>query len=84
MMADENNNETPKVDNAGGTPTPTLASTEAADNQSTAAGDPSQPAEREGRGGRRERGDRGGRGRGRGGRDDRRGGRGQRRMMAKS
>ena len=78
MMADENNNETPKVDNAGETPTPTLASTEAADNQSTAAGDPSQPAEREGRGGRRERGDRGGRGRGRGGRDDRRGGRGQR------
>ncbi|QNE06716.1 30S ribosomal protein S5 [Croceicoccus marinus] len=54
-----------------------MASTEAADNQSTAGGDPSQPAEREGRG-RRERGDRGGRGRGRGGRDDRRGGRGQR------
>ena len=75
MMADENNNETP-IDNAGQTPTPTMASTEAADNQSTAGGDPSQPAEREGRG-RRERGDRGGRGRGRG-RDDRRGGRGQR------
>ncbi len=75
-MAEENNNETP-IDNAGPTPTPTMASTEAADNQSTAGGDPSQPAEREGRG-RRERGDRGGRGRGRGGRDDRRGGRGQR------
>ncbi|ARU17234.1 30S ribosomal protein S5 [Croceicoccus marinus] len=75
-MAEENNNETP-IDSAGQTPTPTMASTEAADNQSTAGGDPSQPAEREGRG-RRERGDRGGRGRGRGGRDDRRGGRGQR------
>ena len=56
-MADENNNETPKVDNAGETPTPTLASTEAADNQSTAAGDPSQPADREGRGGRGQRED---------------------------
>lgn len=75
MMAEENNNETPVVDNEGSTPTPTVASTEAADNQSTEAGDPSQP--REGRGGRGGRGrggnDRGGRGRGR--RDDRRGNR---------
>ncbi len=81
MMAEENNNETPVVDNAGSTPTPTVASTEAADNQSTEAGDPSQPREgRGGRGGRGrggndrgERGERGGRGRGR--RDDRRGNR---------
>nr|WP_082924503.1 30S ribosomal protein S5 [Croceicoccus pelagius] len=80
-MAEENNNETPVVDNAGSTPTPTVASTEAADNQSTEAGDPSQPREgRGGRGGRGrggndrgERGERGGRGRGR--RDDRRGNR---------
>jgi len=81
MMAEENNNETPVVDNAGETPTPTVASTEAADNQSTANADPAQPREeRQGRGGRgggagRERGERGGRGRGRGGRDDRRGNR---------
>ncbi len=67
MMAEENNNETPQVDNAGETPTPTVASTEAADTQSTAAGD--APTEREGRG-RRERGDRGGRGRGRGQREE--------------
>jgi len=75
-MADENNNETPVVDNAGSTPTPTVASTEAADNQSTAAGDPAQPREGRdgGRGGRRERGERGGRGR-RDRRDDRRGNR---------
>nr|WP_225899629.1 30S ribosomal protein S5 [Croceicoccus gelatinilyticus] len=77
-MAEENNNETPVVDNEGSTPTPTVASTEAADNQSTEAGDPSQPREgRGGRGGRgrggNDRGDRGGRGRGR--RDDRRGNR---------
>ncbi|AKM11577.1 30S ribosomal protein S5 [Croceicoccus naphthovorans] len=48
-----------------------MASTEAADNQSTAAGDPSQPREDQGREGR------GGRGRGRGGND--RGERGERR-----
>ena len=66
------------VDNAGSTPTPTTTSTEAADNQSAAGGDPSQPRGRGGRGGGRgnDRGGRdGGRGRGRG-RDDRRGGRG--------
>ncbi|WP_082835857.1 30S ribosomal protein S5 [Croceicoccus bisphenolivorans] len=81
-MAEENNNETPVVDNEGSTPTPTVASTEAADNQSTEAGDPSQPREgRGGRGGRGrgndrggERGERGGRGR-RDRRDDRRGNR---------
>ena len=75
MMADENKTEeTPVVENAGETPTPTVTSTEAADNQSAAAGDPAQPQEaREGGRGRRERGERGGRGRGRGGRDDRRG-----------
>ncbi|RVQ69734.1 30S ribosomal protein S5 [Croceicoccus ponticola] len=59
---------------------PTVASTEAGDNQSTAGGDPSQPRGGRGaRGGRNDRaggggdrgGDRGGRGRGR--RDDRRG-----------
>ncbi len=67
-----------KVDNAGSTPTPTVASTEAADNQSTAAGDPSQPrGGRGGRGGRDNNRNGGGRdgGRGRGGRDNRRGGR---------
>ncbi|MGV2495741.1 30S ribosomal protein S5 [Pelagerythrobacter aerophilus] len=67
--------EEPKVDNAGSTPTSTTAPTEAAENQSAQAGDPSQPRGRGGRGG----GDRGGRdggGRGRGrGRDDRRGNR---------
>ena len=69
------------VDNAGSTPTPTTTSTEAADNQSAAGGDPSQPRGRDGgRGGRgggrgNDRGGRdGGRGRGRG-RDDRRGNR---------
>ncbi|MXO66103.1 30S ribosomal protein S5 [Altererythrobacter endophyticus] len=80
-MAEENNTqETPKVDNAGSTPTPTTAPTEAAENQSAEAG--AQPQQREnnnrggrGRGGRDDRG--GGRGRGRGGRDDRRGGRNQ-------
>ncbi|HEX2793688.1 MAG TPA: 30S ribosomal protein S5 [Croceicoccus sp.] len=74
-MADENNNET--VDNAGSTPTPTTATTEAFDNQSTAGGDPSQPREGRGRrGGERgdRGGDRGGRGR-RDRRDDRRGNR---------
>ena len=85
MMADENNTETSAenaevvVDNAGSTPTPTTASTEAADNQSAEAGDPAQPRERGGRGGRG--GGRGGRddrgGRGGRGRDDRRGGRGR-------
>lgn len=78
MMADENNNqETPVVDNGGATPTPTTAPSEAGDNQSAAGGDPSQP--REARGGRGGRGGRdggrdrdGGRGRGRGRRDDRR------------
>lgn len=63
--------EAPVADNAGSTPTPTTASTEAADNQSAEAGDAAQP--REARGGRGGRDDRGGsRGRGRG-RDDRRG-----------
>lgn len=74
--------EEPKVENAGSTPTPSVSPTEAAENQSAAAGDPSQPRERQdgrggrggGRGGRDDRG--GGRGRGRG-RDDRRGGRGR-------
>ena len=63
----------PVIDNAGSTPTPAVATTEAADNQSAAGGDPAQPA-RQGRGNRGgERGDRGAnRGRGRG-RDDRRG-----------
>lgn len=69
----------PKVDNGGSTPTPTTASTEAADNQSPAGGDPAQPRGRQdnrgGRGGRGGGGRDGGRGRGRGGRDDRRGGR---------
>ena len=80
-MADENNNQTANaeetnvaaVENEGSTPAPSTASSEAADNQSTAPGDPSQPRGR-GRGGERgDRGERGGRGRGRGGRDDRRG-----------
>ncbi len=66
----------PVVDNAGSTPTPTVASTEAADNQSAAGGDPSQPRERQnrGRGGRDGGPGGGGRGRGRG----RDGGRGRR------
>ena len=92
MMADDNNKPAtavtdnavtpePRIDNAGSTPTPSTATSEAADNQSTAPGDPSQPrGPRGGRGGRGGgRDDRGGggdrgRGRGRGGRDDRRGG----------
>ena len=66
------------IDNAGSTPTPSMASTEAADNQSAAAGAPSQP--RTNRGGNNNRGGQGGpggnRGGGRGGRDNnRRGGR---------
>ena len=69
--------EPPAVENAGATPAPTTAETEASQNQSAASGDPVQP--RQGRGGRGGRGggggDRGGRG---GRRDDRRGGRGQR------
>ena len=70
--------EEPKIDNAGSTPTPTTAETEASENQSAAGGDPAQPAERSGgRGGRggRDGGGRdgGGRGRGRGGRDGNRG-----------
>ncbi len=81
MMADENNTEnnpenveaqTPAVENAGATPTPTTAETEASRNQSPAGG--AAPPPRQGRGGQgRERGDRGGRGRGGRGRDDRRG-----------
>ncbi|MDR7103549.1 30S ribosomal protein S5 [Croceicoccus sp. BE223] len=81
-MADENNNATPEqtvADNAGSTPTPTTATTEAFDNQSTAGGDPSQPREaRDGGRGRRGGGDRGGERGGRGRRDrrdDRRGNR---------
>jgi len=65
----------PVIDNAGSTPTPTVATTEAFDTQSPASGDPTPPREaRGGRGGGRD--NRGG-GRGRGGRDDRRGGRGR-------
>lgn len=85
MMADETkNNEETKVTNEGSTPTPTMATTEAAENQSPAQADDGQARTRDnarggrggggGRGGRDDRG--GGRGRGRGGRDDRRGGRG--------
>ena len=87
MMADDNNTDTtgstPVVDNAGSTPTPSTAPSEAYDNQSPASGDPSQP--RGGRGGRGGRGrdgggpgggnrdgNRGRDGRGRGRRDDRR------------
>lgn len=82
MMAEENNNqETAVAENAGTTPTPTTAPSEAGENQSPAGGDPSAPREarneRGGRGGRGGRdggrgGDRDGRGRGRGRRDDRR------------
>ena len=76
--AAEAKSEDVKVDNAGSTPTPTMATTEAADNQSAAAGDPSQPrGNRNNRGGGRDnnRGGGGGRdgGRGRGGRDGGRG-----------
>ncbi len=66
----------PRIDNAGSTPTPTTAPTQAAEAQSAESGDPVEPRTPRGRGGDRG-GDRGGRGgRGRGGRDDRRGGRG--------
>ena len=82
MMADENTNG--PTDNA--TPTPSLAPSEAFENQSAASGDPSEPrtprdAPQNARGGRGGRGrgdgggrggDRDGRGRGRGRRDDRR------------
>ncbi len=68
------------VDNAGSTPTPAVAKTEAATNQSSAAGDPSKPREnpRNARGGNNRSGGGGqnNRGGGRGGRDgNRRGGR---------
>ncbi len=72
----------PVIDNAGSTPTPTMAATEAFDNQSSTGGAPSQP--RSGRGGNNNRGGQGGnrdggqggRGRSGGGRDNnRRGGR---------
>ncbi len=71
--------EAPVIDNAGSTPTPAVTTTEAAINQSPAAGDPSQPRSnpRNARGGNN-RGGGGGnnRGGGRGGRDgNRRGGR---------
>jgi small subunit ribosomal protein S5 len=76
--------EQPVIDNAGSTPTPTVAPSEAFENQSPAGGDPAQPREareggrggnRGGGGGRDNRGGGGG-GRGRGGRDNnRRGGR---------
>jgi len=71
----------PVIDNAGSTPTPTLATTEAFDNQSPAAGAPSQPRSNNRGGGNRgggqggQGGPGGNRGRG-GGRDNnRRGGR---------
>ena len=64
--------EEPKIEQGGSTPTPSTASTEAAENQSAAAGDPSQPRGRGSRGGR-DGGRDGGRGRGRGGRDGNRG-----------
>ena len=83
MMADENNTENAEaqveanVD--GATPTPTLATTEAAENQSPAQADEGRPqgarGQRGGRGGNRDDNRGGGRGRGRGGRDDRRGNR---------
>jgi len=76
MMADENKTENAEAQVEanidGATPTPTTASTEAADNQSPAQADEGRPRQRGGRGGRDN--DRGGRGRGRG-RDDRRGNR---------
>ena len=84
-MADETKNEDVKVDNAGSTPTPTTAPSEAGINQSPAQGAEGQPRTRDsnrgsgggGRGGRNDnRG--GGGGRGRGGRDGGRGGRGGR------
>jgi small subunit ribosomal protein S5 len=74
--------EEPKIAQAGSTPTPTMAPTEASDNQSAASGDPT-PQRGRGRGGDRGGSGGGDRGRGRGGapggrggRDDRRGGRG--------
>ncbi|VVT12484.1 30S ribosomal protein S5 [Erythrobacter sp. EC-HK427] len=82
MMADETNNTeetTPEavVDNAGATPTPTTAETEAHANQDAAQGDEGRARGAQGqRGGRGGRGDNrgGGRDGGRGrGRDDRRG-----------
>ncbi len=84
MMADENNTEETKVTNEGSTPTPTMATTEAAENQSPAQADDGNARTRDnarggrggGGGGRGGRDDNRGRGRGRGGRDDRRGGRG--------
>ena len=79
-MADETKNEDVKVENAGETPAPTTAPTEAAENQSAAQGAEGQPRENNrgggggrGRGGRNNDNRGGGRGRGRGGRDDRRG-----------
>ncbi len=80
MMADETKNEeTPVVDNAGSTPTPSMAPTEAFETQSAESGEPTQPRGRNDRGGGGDRGGRGGRGggdrggRGGRGRDDRRG-----------
>ncbi|WP_420807543.1 30S ribosomal protein S5 [Aurantiacibacter odishensis] len=83
-MADENKNEETGAEAQveqnieGSTPTPTLETTEAAENQSPAQADEGRPRQRGGRGGNRDdnRGGGGGRGRGRGGRDDRRGNRG--------
>lgn len=87
-MADENKTEKAeaeaKVDNAGSTPTPSTAPSEAGENQSAAQGAEGEPRTREnnrgggnrgGRGSGGGRGDNRGGGRGRG-RDDRRGGRG--------
>jgi len=83
MMADENNTENAEAQVEanidGATPTPTTATTEAAENQSAAQGDEGRPqgarGQRGGRGGNRDDNRGGGRGRGRGGRDDRRGNR---------
>lgn len=70
MMADENNEQTPVVDNAGETPVANLEPTEAAESQSAEGGDPSEPRRGRGRGRGGERGE--GRGRGRGDRRDNR------------
>lgn len=70
MMADENNEQTPVVDNAGETPVANLEPTEAAEAQSAEGGDPSEPRRGRGRGRGGERGE--GRGRGRGDRRDNR------------
>ena len=81
MMADENNTpETPVVDNAGSTPTPSVEPTVAAETQSTESG--AAPEQRGPRGGRGGRGGGGGGGRdnrggGGRGRDDRNRGRGR-------